>query len=228
LLQRDSFWRLPDWRWQRAKLLAQHRVLASPTDDKGTLRAARFLVARQSCGNDKERDQVAQAHRDVYAAWKFAENSEWKRLETQARLLAKEPSAAIAGRIGLEVEVIERFEELFFNIKDRLRAKDWIVERVIGKSLLTGFTPHDIGEIWMTFGYFGGPLALDMIIAACRHYGLAPAVEANAIVVPKLTDCQLRSVQRAIWAMLVPPTASLRQLQEAMVQIRQRKARLAS
>jgi hypothetical protein len=218
-----------DWRWRRALVLtSERRRLASRTDDEETLRAARFLRAWHHCRNKKERDQVARIYHHVYEAWRFDANGGWQRAESRARLLANEPIAAIASRTGLAVDVIERFESLFFNVLDRLRAKDWIVTRVIGTSLVTAFSPRDIDKIWMSFGYAGGPIALDMAIAGSRQCGLAPAATGKTTPDVILSDRQLRSLRRAIWAMMVPATAPLRQFAEAMVQIRQREARLAN
>src|SRR5205823_11719364 len=63
------------------------------------------------------------------------------------------------------------YHDYFFEVRPRLRARDWIVARVIGAGLWLGFERDDLGGVWKAFGYFGGPTILDAVLAVSRPGG---------------------------------------------------------
>ena len=74
----------------------------------------------------------------------------------QARLLARRTFDQIALVSGLTAGTIESYEGLFFNVRDRLDARDWIVARAIGTTTSEDST-LDRGALLKSFAYFGGP-----------------------------------------------------------------------
>ncbi len=90
----------------------------------------------------------------------------------EAWLLTSESFDQIAKRCGLDALCVEAYESTFFNVKDRLRATDWVTksihDSVAGSALEPGdaMTEDDIGLLLRLFGYFGGPLILEHLIGA--------------------------------------------------------------
>ena len=90
----------------------------------------------------------------------------------QARLLTTETFAQIAGRLGTNELVIQFYADLFFDVRDRLEARDWIMKVILGPPELRSkfnkdgtLTDAQRGVLYRLFAYRGGPLVLDSLIA---------------------------------------------------------------
>jgi hypothetical protein len=111
------------------------------------------------------RPQVAQAH-----FLHYAEDIEQRQI-LEARLLTEETFAEIAARLGVDPMVVEYYEQIFFNIRDRLKNSDWIRKVILGPpaARVAGsdgvMTVEQRGYVYRLFAYCGGPLVLDTIIA---------------------------------------------------------------
>jgi len=65
----------------------------------------------------------------------------------------------------LPVKVITAYEYLFFDVRERLPAKDYIVGYVLKRTEL--FKPQQVGRIWAYFAFMGGVIALQDLM---EHY----------------------------------------------------------
>jgi hypothetical protein len=172
--------RRPGWRAERVMQLVEHQQpsLRPRFFDDHYVQAYRlFLIQSLVAGADKDqRDaaileypQVCQAHR-LY----WQPDTE-RRLILEARLLTSESFAQIAERFATEPSAIDYYEKLFFNVRDRLQSSDWIAKVIRGQPDERDTNPHGVmtaaqrGYVYRLFGYYGGPLVLDAMIA-----GLAP------------------------------------------------------
>lgn len=154
-----------DWRWQRALELSKKRCRLQPErDDSQTLVAARDLRrARRRCRNLDERVgyalQLAEQIPLIY--------------EVQARILAEQDDEAIAFRCGVRPESVYWYEALLFNVRDRLKGRDWIALRA------TLFSPSSVNSLaatWRHYGYIGGPIILDIMLAVSQNKSFPPEV----------------------------------------------------
>jgi hypothetical protein len=74
--------------------------------------------------------------------------------------------------MGTCEKVVSHYAELFFDVRDRFQATAWIMQVILGPSRLRS-TFRENGELtqeqraflYRFFGYFGGPLVLDALIA---------------------------------------------------------------
>jgi hypothetical protein len=143
---RDCPFRPVTWRWEWARLLREHGILPRrPHDDHWIARAIRFQVAltRAGAGADPSRNRLAEAQPAPFAAyhlWRQGEHP-W-RWALEARLLAGEPPEAIAARCGLSAAAVVAYEALFFNVRDRLEATDYISLIAIGPIMTHGGRPQ--------------------------------------------------------------------------------------
>ena len=64
---------------------------------------------------------------------------------------------------------IEHYEKLFFDVKDHLAARDWIVLHALRWQATSPAGQIDLGAVWRAFGYFGGPVVLEALSAATLH-----------------------------------------------------------
>ena len=61
------------------------------------------------------------------------------RSEVEARLLADDQIENIARRVATEVEIIEAYERLFFNVRERLADRGYLMHCVLGPAVHLGF-----------------------------------------------------------------------------------------
>jgi hypothetical protein len=159
---RTSFFRPLDWRWARARELAGSGRRPSPTqDDAATRLAVRYLRAvRVSPGRAR-----AWGLDDVRRAEELAASGGPVRTELEARILARQSDAEIAARLPIPERVVGLYEALHLAVRDKLQFPDWVVCRVLGHGGRLGFG-DDTRSLTLSFGYWGGPMVVDCVVAA--------------------------------------------------------------
>ena len=164
------------WRCNRVlKMLAPFpkQLMIQRYDDKYVRTYRHFLLEYRAAADDEERrDRVLAGHPHVYQAhWLYYSPEIDRRQILEARLLTSESFDEIAVRFAVEPPVVDYFEKLFFNIRDRMENSDWIRKVVLGnpdartmdkKGIVTEETR---GFLYRRFAYLGGPLALDAAIS---------------------------------------------------------------
>ncbi len=83
------------------------------------------------------------------------------RSEIEARLLAAQSAQTIAEATGVTPQAVEVYASVFFDVSDRLNARDWIVTMVLPDT--RGQHGCTEGDIWRYTGWFC-PWALDLLI----------------------------------------------------------------
>ena len=166
-------WRPPDWRWQRAlNCLAGGLPPTERRDGReGCIwirRSMKFLDAYRRCKHD-ERLLTELAWRDPLMFWPHEfyhdESSRRFRFAIEARFLARQTNREIAFHAGCAEELIEVYEAVFFNIRDKLKYKDYIVNSVFREAASRGIKGRDCDLLWKLAGYFHGPRVLDALIS---------------------------------------------------------------
>lgn len=195
------------WRWQRAVYLAGLPRLPSDGDDPKTLAVVDYIRGRQrgACCDSSRRVETVAA---IDGAITLARSNDRTRWEVEARILARQTDDEIATRTGLAPAVVGWYEVLFFNVRDRLNARDWIICRAIG----SGFSVacQDLGQVLRAVGYLGGPAALDVMLAASAE---TPQQTEGVSPDPMLRDDDLLASARLLKSLLLLPlTTGLREL----------------
>jgi hypothetical protein len=128
--------------------------------------------------------------------------------EVEALILAEEPDDVIARRVGCDVDVITAYERVFFNVRERLGIKFYILNCAIGSCVFLGLTRDDVGPIWKLYGYFFGPVVLDLMMYTLPGPSARPWPES----VPASPEERSRLVARCRLAILVQtlPVATLK------------------
>lgn len=159
--QRRSFFSSPLWRWERAQnLIADRRHWSSRRDDKWTHLAMAYLRAAQRCAPRRAVGWLAREFPDVHAAHQLHDQGGRRRLEIEARLLAGQPFDDVAERSAVPTAIVQTYEALFFQVLDRLGARDWILLHAIGQ----GRADEMNASLLRKFAYFGGPLLLGAVL----------------------------------------------------------------
>jgi hypothetical protein len=163
----DSWFRTPAWRWARARCLSERRTRKRrAVDDEWVERAVHYLAAQRKAkpgrapAPPRAYDPAIEAALDLYR-----DKAPQRRWHVEALLLTAEPPEVVARLTGVPVETVEAYHQLLFDVQPRLRAKDWVMLRVIGTMGGLGSVRQPLGDLWKLVAYTGGRLALDVVIA---------------------------------------------------------------
>lgn len=163
----DNKRRPVDWRWQRACELVEGARLVRGRDDEVVRFACKFRRLMERCNDDNDRLAALDAYPAMYEAYSLYDASEdptEHRWELEARILAKEAFDAISFKMGIDVEAINIYERMFFDVIDRLSSPSLITHTVIGKAVQAGLAEREYDCLWKLFGYWEGPLVLDALV----------------------------------------------------------------
>jgi hypothetical protein len=152
-----------DWRWQDAQRIADGRLPTWSDTDPGVLRVASYLRVASECASPKA---VALERRwpDLVRARELYEAGGLLRSLLEARLLAGQEDPAIAERLQLSPAVVACYESVYFNVREFLKASDWIHGRVLGMRSGSGFRHDELGAFWKWSAYVGGVGLLDGLV----------------------------------------------------------------
>jgi hypothetical protein len=84
----------------------------------------------------------------------------------EAALLAGESFAEAAQRCGLPVPVAECYSKVFFDVADKLEAKDYLCHRLFPRMAWQGFPSASTATLLKIAAWIGGPRVLDVAIRA--------------------------------------------------------------
>lgn len=161
-----SFSRLPCWRWARASwLVERHRRCHPHIDDDWTARARDFLLARAPAAKPARRRSTTVCDPVIAAALELWQarpaTGRWR---VEGYLLTREPWEVVARRCALAVPVVAAYHSLFFCVRDRPCATDWLMARAVRGGPWNHFAGGP-GVLWRYAALAGGPLALEVVIA---------------------------------------------------------------
>jgi hypothetical protein len=162
--QRHSPTRSVAWRWERAHdLVREGRYYSRHRDDAETGRAVHYLRALNRCRHGGDLERLQRFHPEVYAAHQLHDGGD-RTLEVQARLLTGQDLDGIVRITGVPIDALTAYEALFFNVRDRLHARDWIVAAAIGWWHFDPARGRDTRTVLRAFAYHGGPLVVDAVL----------------------------------------------------------------
>ncbi len=156
------------------------------------------------------------------AAKCLREGDPFLRAELESRILADQPIAEIALAMNQPPEVIARYEDDFFYVRNRLKNSNWIFSVVIGHQRADDAPVDSVGWLWRRIGYELGMIGLEPLLSAAdrkelAHQGLRaylhdkvslPAeykffILAQIMPVPRSTK-DLRKLNRLVAKMMSP------------------------
>jgi hypothetical protein len=172
--------REPDWRFRRVHELVAAGQRPLRGDDSWTRRFCKFY-----------RQVVTRAALNV-APTAIADPSGFDealrisltldlRAELSAWILTGETDEEIAARLAIAPQSVECFEQIFFNVRDRLEGAMWILKVIgaspAGRSPLAPdgtLTAKHVYTTWQAFAYYGGPLVFERVLGALPRGAMSP------------------------------------------------------
>lgn len=154
---RDSPFCKPDWRHRRVNELIDCGEAPGEFDDAMTHRLHAHRTGEACREPTWPMDQAATIH----------DADDDRRAEIEHRLLASQSPATVAELTGVDVSVIEAYIAIYFDVPDRLRARDWILTEVLGGPLRVQ-GPLTDRELLAWAAYWGGGYVLQALIDEVR------------------------------------------------------------
>jgi hypothetical protein len=165
--------RLPHWRLNRVLHMLKERPLRPPPwfregDDRMVRTYRLTVLVMREAEDDSRRDfdefrPMVEAHQCNYSP------DPTIRQELEAWLLTEEPYEKIAQRFFMSPQAVEFFEQIFFNVRDRLENSDLIQLAIHSRKQYdqeAGCSPAEIerGYVLRHFAYIGGPQVLNALV----------------------------------------------------------------
>jgi hypothetical protein len=165
-----------DWRWRRAgDIMENDRPLSLPLDDDWVALAVRLVASLRGRQEEGAGRRLARSEPALLAAHAlYAGPPSFMRAEVEARLLTEEPFALVAEKCGTTAAVVEAYESLFFCVRDRPHAGDYVLGQAVGPKAYAGLREDDVGVILKTYAHAGGPHLLDALVGYYRHPPVVP------------------------------------------------------
>ena len=158
------------WRWQRAQEIVEGDGPATTRRRDGVdgykwiNKAVNFINDYNACSNDSQKAVLADRRADIFwAHWAWLATANPQRHSIEAHILARETDDEIAWRCGTQSGVIEAYEALFFNVREKLQHKQYVLHCVMGEAIQRGISERDYDLLWKMYGYFIGPHILDAL-----------------------------------------------------------------
>jgi hypothetical protein len=147
----------PEWRWERAKTLLQHDANPSRRiDDKHVHQAHRFLT-RYRKDDFTVVQRLAVAYPSLYEAYQiYSEEMTTARWILEAAIMSKLSAVELAEMIRTDVEVIEAYEFMFFDVRPALEHPLCICANVLLPAAQNGSHARDYDFLWKFLAFYGG------------------------------------------------------------------------
>lgn len=142
--------RLPDARWRLAQWVVAGEPIPTDWLDTWTRRAVAVLRSPVAAARDPA----------VAAARSLSETGpEWQRVAVEGYVLARRRTRRVAKKVGLAVEAVEAYEQIFFDIRDRLGATGFVSSHILNP--WTERAQTDPGLWVRAYAYYGGHRVLE-------------------------------------------------------------------
>jgi len=165
-LARHNPLRALDWRFRLAEQLIASDRQVQVKQTEAELKAAVTLTQLLAAENSDSRlpfpeDSALEAH----GIFQIGGPRSW---EMQAWLLTGAEDDEIADRMHIPPATIAAYENLFFNVRDRLSARDWIAHTAIRMFRSQVWTPEICGAVWRRYAYYWGRQGLELVLQVIR------------------------------------------------------------
>jgi hypothetical protein len=162
-------YRKPMWRWDRARQPGGNRLsVRFQVEDEWVERARRYLTDGLPTPKGGRRPRKS-SDPAIQAAASVNDKGGQRKWRLEALVLADEPGVFIAKQCRLTAEAVVAYEALFFDVRDHLAARDWIVGRVLESLAPDRLREESPASLWRCAAYFGGAPILEMVIAVTTN-----------------------------------------------------------
>jgi hypothetical protein len=200
-----------DARWRIAACRAQCRKYPRRGDDLWSKKAFLFLKGFHACRDDYDYVQLWWKMPDIWEAYRFQITADkMARGTLEGRLLAGQSIEEVATACNLPSEAVAAYHALFFDVKDKLEARSYILNHAIGVLPCDELTEEDVDVILKRAGYLKGPVFLEWVLRYYRAELKVPSQLAG-LTREQLDDLHdLLTVRALILTWILPPEQMVR------------------
>ena len=201
-------WRAPDWQWRRAMQCLDGGLPVTGTRDGpanalSIKRTMRFMDEFRQCENNPYRERLLEEKNPVQY-WAYALHSDpsnrRSRSVVEALILAGQSNLQIAATVGCPEACIETYEAAYFNVRDRLKYKQYVVDVLLAESRSLGAKDRKYDSYLKRIGYFCGPLMLNAAITGVMNPQRIAKVDEIPAAFASLTEhaIEVKAAQAAL------------------------------
>lgn len=154
--------RAPNWKWQRVQGIrdgSQPDSTVALDTQKGSYwinHTLEFLDSYDKESSPLKNTELITVYGDIYQAYRiYIDEESLFKWELEASVLANVEPTEIAISVGSPESVIIAYEELFFDVRDRLDKPSYIRNYVIGQDIQS-LQYNDYDKLWKHYAYDNG------------------------------------------------------------------------
>jgi hypothetical protein len=215
----DSFYLSPMWRMLRASYRARHQLPPDPRIDDEWVETALRLTASPHNPDDPSLTPTVRAAFDL---WREDQVPRWF---LEAQLLTSRLLREVAVACSLAEPVVDAYHRLFFDVRTRLHASDWVLTLAVRSTPMNDFAGAQPAGLWKYMAFTGGPLVLDAVVAVTSDRKLPGWLHETFAANPVLEEQRFRLKTKLALAALTAKSAhQLGSLLELSEQLRDLEA----
>lgn len=147
----------PTWRWDLVCAMVEDESPPSRNEDDELVRKGyHFKKRERKARNLSDHQALKREFPDMYRAYQLWKNWDSERWLIEAGALTEISHNSLSDFVGHPPEVIGLYEELFFNIRPRLKSKGYVLNRILMPAIDRGLDQRDHDLMLKTVAYFSG------------------------------------------------------------------------
>lgn len=155
----DNFYRSPFWRFLRASYRREHNLAADPAIDDDWIEVAKDLLAAV------EKHDLSRVPPKVHAAYALWTEDCEPRWLLEAELLTNRTFSDVAAACAVPEAVVDAYHEIFFDVRPKIHARDWIMHQAVLSTPLNGFAGPQPAGVLKYAAFTGGSRVLEAVAA---------------------------------------------------------------
>lgn len=147
----------PDWRWLRARRLADNGLTPSRTRDDRFVREAWQFLKKLRKLDIKAEERLVIDHPVLFDAFKIYDDAQsgikWV---FEAGVIAGQPVDALSAYLRADAATLTMYENMFFDVRDALENRGCIIANILMPLMTSSVSARDPDVFWKGIAYFGG------------------------------------------------------------------------
>jgi hypothetical protein len=196
--------RPPNWRWQRARYLAERGLeIPARTEGPWIRRAFRFHQVVLKYGPQEALERIVKWRPELLFAYQLWTTQQMARDIVEACILSGQTSLQIAWKLCIQIESLDAYAELFYDVRGKLRHRGYVHAMLIGPELSGPLSRVTFPAVLKTYAYNMGPHVLDALLGVYNTSVAPLEAEGISLALPPMTHLEV-TVKAAVAAKLIP------------------------
>ena len=146
----------PDHRWERVQHLVKHQLAPTRRPEDDWLRDGYHFLSRFLRDKNGSVERLRQEYPALSKAYELVSQQESEAWLIEAGLLTDVPLVDLAKYAGVDETVVKTYEFYFFQIRDKLESRGYVLNRVLYPAFRGGMSQRDHDFMYKTLAYCAG------------------------------------------------------------------------